>query len=134
MNFIQDNKVWRWFAQRNLPHNSIDLFLMAESVSGGKLFKRKVSYTEISYESSQTDVVDELPSMRLHPDEARMLMDAMWAEGVRPTKVGDEQARIEQYQSEVKFLRTVIYTLLNETQQTHQVSLSTDTLEMIKGG
>ena len=104
MNFIKDNKEWRWYAHRNIMTASVDLFWMSDF--GTKVYRRTLVAHEKEIDTEGLVATgNEDVSLRLPYDEAQTLMDELWKAGLRPTNIGDPVARIAQYKNEVDWLR-----------------------------
>lgn len=84
MNF-KDNKVWRFYVEKNIANQSVDVFWMAQGVQG-KSYRRKFPEVEqIEYEEGIAHPQE--PTFRLDYDEAQTLMQELWNIGCRPDGV-----------------------------------------------
>ena len=83
---FKDNKVWRFFAQKNIAHQTVDVYWMAQGV-GGQSFRRRFPTEEfIEYDDSLAQPANE-PTCSINYDEAKSLMQELWDCGIRPDGV-----------------------------------------------
>jgi hypothetical protein len=84
MNF-SDNKVWRFYAEKNIANQSVDVFWMAQGVQG-KSYRRAFPQVEqVEYEEGIAHPQE--PTFRLDYEEAQTLMQELWNTGLRPDGV-----------------------------------------------
>lgn len=85
---------------------AVDLYWMAETPAGHK-WRRYLTVEEEEVKEDEL-TIPHGPTMTLTLDEAQTLMDELWHAGMRPSNIGDPNARIEQYKDEVKWLREML--------------------------
>jgi hypothetical protein len=91
---FQHNKVWRWYANRNIMTQKVDLYWMGEGTNG-ESYHRAFTTVEESCIEPGAIMSPDVPTLALDYDQADTLMQEMWNAGIRPKGVQTGQAHVD---------------------------------------
>ena len=103
---FKDNKVWRFFAEKNIAHQTVDLYWTAQGIAGKKYNRRIEQVDEEEVDEGVTMVG--LPTLRLGYEEAQTLMQELWNCGLRPDGVGSGKAEVDAMKSHLDSMKMVL--------------------------
>ncbi len=102
-----DNKQWRFYAAKDLPSMTYQLYWMAEAISG-QLYQRKLTAEEIQNEPHA--MAD--PTMAISYEEATSLMTELWNAGCRPTGIESTQGEVAALKAHIASQQKTVNSLL----------------------
>lgn len=103
--------LWRWYAGKDLPSQTVHLFLMGDGVHGEVFQKRFEQETVDQYEPGALS--EHGPTMTLDFDEAQFLMDQLYDAGIKPAGMGPSLGELAAHQAHIDSLKKVIDQLMS---------------------
>lgn len=98
---------FRWHVQNNFYSREFYLYAMfMDARTGSRSIATNVTFETLTEGESHRE-----PMLKMGPEEAQMLIDALWEAGVRPTNVGTAGER-GALQDHIKDLRMVVTRVL----------------------
>ena len=97
---FKDNKQWRFFADRNIVSQTIDVYWMAQGIDG-KSYKRDYGDPELTTAPEGITSVS-APTFRMDYDEAQTLLQELWNTGMRPEGVEGTVAHVDALKAHIK--------------------------------
>ena len=101
---FQHNKTWRWFVNRNIMKQKVELYWMGEGVNGESYHRQFTEIKETVVEAGAMHSPD-VPTFDLHYEEADTLMQEMWNAGMRPKGVQSGEAHIDSMKNHIHSLQ-----------------------------
>lgn len=101
---FQHNKTWRWFVNRNIMTQKVDLYWMGEGVNGESYHRL---FTEIKETVSEPGAIHSPgePTLAIDYDQADTLMQEMWNAGIRPKGVNTGQSHVDSMKDHISSLQ-----------------------------
>lgn len=104
---FKHNKHWRWYVNRNIMSQKIDMYWMGEGVNGKSYFRRFKEIEEICVEEGEI-LNPDTPTLMLDYEEADTLMQEMWEAGIRPKDVQTGQAHVDALHKHIESLQKTV--------------------------
>jgi len=98
---LKDNKQWRFFADRNIISQTIDVYWMAQGLDGKSYRREFGEYQSLASEDEGiTHKAD--PTFRMDYEEAQTLVQELWNAGLRPEGVEGTVEHVNALKAHIK--------------------------------
>ncbi len=104
---FQHNKIWRWYVNRNIATQCVDLYWMGEGTNGKSFYRSFTTIEEYSIEAGEILNPDK-PTLALEYEQADTLMQEMWNAGLRPKGVETGQAHVDALHKHIESLQKTV--------------------------
>lgn len=102
----------KWLAQSTIYREAVDL-VAVQTFGDKRAVARPVEFT---MDTQEPNLVIGEPTLSLHPDSARSLLQALWDAGLRPADWSSPDGEINAMRKHVDFAEHVAKTLLHTAQ------------------
>lgn len=104
---FQHNKNWRWYVNRNIMKQTVDLYWMGQGVNGESFHRVFTEIKETVVEQGMMHSPDQ-PTLEIDYEQADSLMQELWDAGVRPKGVETGQAHVDALQKHIDSLQKTV--------------------------